>query len=128
MSTVKIKIRHGNTEVEIEGPEDFLIKFLNSKDLFKSEPSKQPLKKKPIKKVTKKSSIDKSKPGENYGAVIGVLKLSKDDGTTIKEICEATKLSKIQVGYEIRKAMKSGEVKQTEKGVYEIVKENKGSE
>jgi len=85
-------------------------------------------KKKPIKKMTKKTSNDKSKPGENYGSVIGVLKLSKSDGMTIKEISETTKLSKPQVVYQIRKAIKSCEVKETEKGVYEIVKENKGTE
>jgi hypothetical protein len=39
MSIVKIKVKCCNTEMEIEGPEDFLMKFLNSKCMSMSEPT-----------------------------------------------------------------------------------------
>lgn len=120
----KIKINPKTKEVEIEVPDSFIREYLQGLGVSLKKPSNVVISK-PSKK-TKSLSKKKSVPGVNYNTIIEVLKLSgKDVGLTIKEICDTTNLSKLQVGYEIRKGMKNGIIKQTDKGVYEYVKEVK---
>ena len=123
MSSI-IKINPKTKEVSIEVPDSFIREYLQSFGLTLKNSKKITLSKtvKKSKPVSKKKSV----PGVNYNTVIEVLKLSgKGVGLTIKEICENTGLDKLQVGYEIKKGMKKGVVKQTEKGVYEYMKEVK---
>jgi len=121
MSTTKIKIKHGNTEIEIEGSEDFLIKYLNSLGLFKYEKVKDTkTDKKEKKKITK---AEKQPKGAIYEGVIAALKLSKGDGMSANEIADATSFTKKQVIPALAKAKKSGIIKSSaERGNYEYVK------
>lgn len=118
----KIKINPITKEIEIEVSDDFLFKYFDSLGLFIKKSRKVKL----TKGKNKTSNIQKKKsnPDENYNTVIEYLKLNKGIGTTIKDIVETTELNKLQVGYEMRKGMKRGVIKQTEKGVYEYINDN----
>ncbi|ABC76701.1 hypothetical cytosolic protein [Syntrophus aciditrophicus SB] len=111
MKTVKIKIKHGNTEVEIEGPEDFLIKFLNSRELFKSEREVA----RPQKTRKKKQS------GSRYDDILHVIRSGNSEGVSLNTIVEKTKLTKQQINQVLIKLKKNNEVKSISKGVYALV-------
>jgi hypothetical protein len=114
MKTVKIKIKHGNTEVEIEGPDDFLIKFLNSKELFKSE-----------RQVVKSQISGKKKQtGSRYNDILEVIGTGKGDGVSLDTIVENTKLTKQQINQIITKAKNNDDVKSISKGVYVLLEKN----
>lgn len=115
----KIKINPITKEIEIEVPDEFLVKYFNSLGIGMKSPKKVKVNKK-IKKVSKKKSV----PGVNYNTIVEVLKLSKGVALTMKEIMETTKLNKHQIGYELRKGEKNGVIRQPEKGIYEFVKDN----
>jgi len=117
----KIKINPVTKEIEIEVSDDFLIKYFEEIGLSLGKSKKVKLEKK-IRKVT---NTNKSPKGANYNAVIEVIRLGKDDGTTINEIVEATKLTKTQISQVITNAKKKGVIKSTERGIYEYVKEVK---
>ncbi|MEI7636195.1 MAG: hypothetical protein WCJ37_02735 [Syntrophus sp. (in: bacteria)] len=122
MSTTKIKIKHGNTEIEIEGSEDFLIKYLNSLGLFKYEKVKDVKTDKKEKKI-KQVKKEKVPKGAIYEGVIEALRISKGAGMSADEIAEATTFTKKQVVPALAKAKKNGIIKSSaERGNYEYVK------
>lgn len=114
MKIVKIKIKHGKTEVEIEGPEDFLIKFLNSKDLFKLEHDNERINK-------SVNSVQKKVKGSRYNDIIGVIKVGGKDGVSLDDIAETTKLTKQQISPILTKAKKNNIIKTIDKGIYVFV-------
>ncbi len=118
MTIRKIKVKHGNTEIELEAEEDFLIKFLNSKELFKSEPSNAK-----TKKSGKKKAIGSK--GAKSAAVLEAIKLVNGAEITIDDIADATKLSKTTISQIVSREIKKGTIKSVDKGVYVYVKPKK---
>jgi len=110
MKTVKIKIKLGNNQIEIEGDEDFIIKYLNSQNIFKSEGD-----------VKTSNNTGKKKKGSIYSDIVEVIRVGGNDGTTINDIVGTTNLTKKQITPILTKAKKNGAITTIEKGVYVIV-------
>jgi len=117
----KIKINPITKEIEIEVSDEFLVRYFDSLGMSIKKSKKIELSSSGGKR--KSVSRKKSVPGENFNTIVEVLKLNKQDGTTIAQIVEDTKLEKSQIRFELGKAQKKGVVKQIEKGVYVYVKE-----
>lgn len=117
----KIKINPVTKEIEIEVSDEFLVRYFDSLGMSIKKSKKIELSTSGNKRkiVSRKKSV----PGENFNTIVEVLKLYKQDGTTIAQIVEDTKLEKSQIRFELGKAQKKGIVKQIEKGVYIYVKE-----
>jgi len=113
----KIKFNPGTGEVEVEGSEAFVKKYMKIlQDLASGT-------KKGIKgrKTGKVSTVVKARParGSISNAILSVLK-KNEQGLSVKNIAKKTKLTGSQVNPVITKAFKEGKIKRIGRGIYSL--------
>jgi hypothetical protein len=113
----KIRFSPATGEIEVEGSEAFVKKYLKILQGLASSP------KKGIKgkKAGKDKAVAKSRParGSIGNSILSVLK-KNEQGLSIKDIAKKTNLSGSQVNPVITKALKDGKIKRIGRGMYSL--------
>ena len=113
----KIKYSPATGEIEVEGSEAFVKKYM------KILQELAPRRKKEIKGKTvgKVASVGKTRQarGSIGNSVLSVLK-KNEQGLSVKDIAKKTKLTGSQINPVIQKALKDGKIKRIGRGTYAL--------
>jgi hypothetical protein len=110
----KIKFNPGTGEIEVEGSEAFVKKYMKILQNLAFRP-KMGTKGKKVKKIAK----GKKRPvrGSIAKSILSVLK-KNEQGLSIKDIAKKTKLAASQINPVIQKALKEGKIQRIGRGMY----------
>ena len=113
----KIKFNPGTGEIEVEGSEAFVKKYMKILQDLASGPKKGTK----GKRAGKVASAGKTRPvrGSISNSIMSVLK-KNEQGLSVKDIAKKTKLTGSQVNPVIQKALKEGKIQRIGRGMYSL--------
>jgi len=113
----KIKFSPDTGEIEVEGSEAFVKKYMKILRDLATGPKKGTR----GKRVGKVIAAEKKRParGSISDSILSVLK-KNEQGLSIKDIAKKTKLTGSQINPVITKALKEGKVKRIGRGIYSL--------
>jgi len=111
----KIKFNPATGEIEVEGSEAFVKKYMKILQALAVSP-KQGTK---GKKMGKVATVDKTRAakGSISDAILSVLK-KNEKGLGLKDIAKKSKLAASQINPVIQKALKEGKIRRIGRGMY----------
>jgi hypothetical protein len=111
----KIKFSPATGEIEVEGSEAFVKKYMKILQGLVSEPKKGTK----GKTVGKVAAVAKTRParGSISNSILSVVK-KNDQGLSVKDIIKKTKLTVSQINPVIQKALKEGKIRRIGRGIY----------
>jgi hypothetical protein len=116
-NTTRIKYNPVTGEIEIEGSEAFVKKYIKKLQEFSAGKKKDTIRS-TVKKEAAKTK--KSSKVSQLDLIISALKKSKQ-GMSVKDIAKKTKLSGKQINPVLMRGLKEGTIKRVSRGVYSLL-------